>query len=217
MTRANYDESLKELYQEVIQMAARVESALSQTILALTKKDRELAKTIMENDDDIDDRNRKIEEKCINLIATQQPIASDLRFIISILDMITDLERIGDQSADICEIMLNIRDIRIINSIHKFSRMIDLAGKMVRTSIDAYAYRDDAMAKETKRMEEEMDELFEVVIHSLKEEIKQNPELVDECVNLLFITKYLERVGDHATNLCESVVYNVTGKHEHLN
>lgn len=217
MTRSNYDESLKELFQEVIGMAGVVENALSHTMLALSKKDRELAKSIMENDININNRNRAIEDRCINLIATQQPIASDLRFIISILNMITDLERIGDQAADICEIMLDIQDIKIINSISKFPQMIELAGKMVRTSIDAYAFRDDAMAMETKRMEEEMDELFAVVIDSLKEEIRLNPEMVDECVKLIFITKYLERVGDHATNLCESVVYNVTGKHEHLN
>lgn len=217
MTRANYDESLKELYHEVIQMASVVENALSRTMLALTKKDKALAKAIMKNDDDIDERHNRIEEKCISLIATQQPIASDLRLIISILNMITDLERIGDHASDICKMMLEIEDIKIINSISRFSQMVEVAARMVRTSIDAYAYGDVEMAKDTQALEDEMDALFGEVIVSLKEEMKLHPNVIEECTNLIFISKYLERVGDHATNLCESIVYNITGRHEHLN
>ena len=140
----------------------------------------------------------------------------DLRLIISILNMITDLERIGDHASDICKMMLEIEDIKIINSISRFSQMVEVAARMVRTSIDAYAYGDVEMAKDTQALEDEMDALFGEVIVSLKEEMKLNPNVIEECTNLIFISKYLERVGDHATNLCESIVYNITGWHGHL-
>ena len=216
MTRNSYDEQLKGLYHETVLMAGMVENALAQACKAVERQDYSLARVIMDGDEEINAKQQKIENDCIELIATQQPIAKDLRLLVSILKIITDLERMGDHAADICEVFIETQG-EGCPKLPELPQMTSLTSQMVKRAVDAYAYNDVEGAAKVREMEEQLDSEFASQMTQLEQFLEQNPTSVKQGVKFIQILKYLERVGDHATNLCESVIYNVTGKHEKLN
>lgn len=217
MVRHAYDVSLENLNLDLVRMASAVEKSIDQSILALKNKDVELAKKVVEEDDVIDDMNAEIEAKCIRLIATQQPLAKDLRLITSILKMITDLERIADQSADISELMLKIKEEDYIKPLIDVPKAAEVAREMVKEAIDAYVNEDVELAKKVCEKDEIVDKYYETILKDLKNLMKQNPDNVEQGIILIQVAKYIERISDHATNLAEWVIYIITGKHETLN
>lgn len=216
MTRNSFEHELEALHMEMIRMGGLVEESIDKTIYALKKQDVELAKKIFDDDDIIDDLEKKIEKRCLNLIARQQPLAKDLRTISAALKIITDMERIGDHSADIAEITIRMAHQKYIKPLIDIPKMAALAKDMVNKSIDAYVRQDTELAEKVCKSDSEVDALFNKIILELVNIIKDDSKSAEQAIDLMFIAKYLERMADHATNIGEWVVYNVTGEHEHL-
>ena len=214
--RAIFEKELEELHLDMIKMASLVEESIENTIIALKDQSTELAKRVYRQDDAIDNLEHRIEKRCLKLIATQQPLAKDLRTISSALKIITDLERIGDHSADIAEITLRLVNQKYIKPLIDIPIMAEKAKKMVNMSIDSYIRKDIELAKEICLKDEEVDEMFNTIIFELINIMKNSPEKVEQTIDLMFVVKYLERMADHATNISEWVVFIVTGEHEHL-
>jgi phosphate transport system protein len=214
--RHSFDKELEELHKELIQMAYLVEESIDNTIIALKKQDIELAQKIFANDDVIDDYEKKVEKKCLNLIARQQPLATDLRTISAALKIITDLERIADHSADIAEITIRMSKDKYIKPLIDLPKMAGLAKEMVTLSIESYINQDIDLAKKVCKSDDAVDDLFFKIILELINVMKNDTNAIEQCINFMFIAKYLERMADHATNIGEWVVYNVTGEHDHL-
>jgi len=212
MTRGYFDRELEELHSDMIKMAALVEESIESTIIALKKQDVELARRIFNDDDLIDDMEKKIEQRCLNIIARQQPLAKDLRNISTALKIITDMERIGDHSADIAEITIRNSSQKYIKPLIDIPKMAALAKQMVNKAIDAYVKQDIELAKEVCLSDDVVDDLFMKIVLELTSLMKNDDKIVEQCVDFIFIAKYLERMADHATNIGEWVVYNVTGE-----
>jgi phosphate transport system protein len=214
--RHSFDQGLDDLHLDLLNMGSLVEESIDNTIYALKKQDAELAGKILVNDDVIDDFEKKIEKKCMNLIARQQPLAKDLRTISTALKIITDMERIADASADIAEITIRMSGKKYIKPLIDIPKMAELAKIMVKKSIDAYVKQDIKLAEEVCASDDAVDALFNKIILDLVNLMKNDPGTVEQGIDLMFIAKYLERMGDHATNIGEWVVFNVTGEHDHL-
>ncbi len=215
--RNRFDEQLDLLNQELIQMGALCEEVIDLVTKALVPGKGELAKKVAPLDGEIDQKERTIESMCLKLLLHQQPVARDLRQISSALKMITDMERIGDQAEDIAEIIgfLEKEDKKD----YKFDettlqRMGDSAKKMVVESVTAYVNKDLALARSVVQQDDIVDALFLSVKQELIERIALNKAEGEYILDLLMIAKYLERIGDHAVNIAQWVVFSVTGEHE---
>lgn len=216
VTRHSFDQGLDDLHLDLINMGSLVEESIDNTILALRRQDVELAKQVFKNDDVIDELEQRIEKKCMNLIARQQPLAKDLRTISAALKIITDMERIADHSSDIAEITIRMANEKYIKPLIDIPKMAELAKQMVNKSIDAYIKQDINMAQEVCASDDEVDDLFNKIILELINIMKNDANTIEQATDFMFIAKYLERMADHATNIGEWVVFNVTGEHDHL-
>ncbi|HEY5585464.1 MAG TPA: phosphate signaling complex protein PhoU [Ruminiclostridium sp.] len=216
MVRHSFDRELEQLQSLMVKMAGLVEESIENSILALKKQNVELARQVYENDDNIDELESRIEKVCINLIARQQPLAKDLRAISTALKIITDMERIADQAADIAELTIRMAEMKYIKPLIDIPIMADLAKKMVTKAIDSYINQDITLAREVCDGDDEVDDLFSKIVLELINIMKNNPETVEQATDFMFVVKYLERIGDHATNIAEWVVFNVTGSHDHM-
>ena len=212
--RNRFDRQLALLDENMIRMGELCELAINRVIQALTGGSVEEARAVIEADDEIDHMEKDIERLCLKLLLQQQPVAKDLRRISAALKMITDMERIGDQTADIADIviaanMCEVQDVRDITI------MADEAGKMVRDSVAAYVEKDLEKARQVMISDDLVDDLFEKIRGELiafiaEKQGKDGSEVID----LLMISKYLERIGDHATNIAEWVEFSITGVHK---
>lgn len=211
--RTRFDEQLSQLNADLIDMGTMIEYAIESSANALISLDGELARKIVAFDHDVDRKERDIESLCLKLILHQQPIARDLRLISAALKMITDMERIGDQAADICEIVVLLAGEGGQETPADLSRMARTTIRMVTQSLDAFVRRDEALAHAVVAQDDEVDALFAAVRADLIARIRAGRESAEEAIDLMMIAKYLERVGDHATNIAEWVVYSVTGVH----
>ncbi|PYG89766.1 phosphate transport system protein [Ruminiclostridium sufflavum DSM 19573] len=216
MVRNSFDKQLEHLQDLMINMSGLVEESIENSIIALKNQDLELAKQVFENDNVIDDLENRIEKICLNLIARQQPLAKDLRTISTSLKIITDLERIADQAADISEITIRMAGMKYFSELIDIPVMADLAKNMVKRAIECYIKQDINLAKTVCDSDDEVDDMFSKIVMELINVIKNSPETTEQATDFMFVVKYLERIGDHATNIAEWVVYNVTGSHEHL-
>ncbi len=217
VARHFFDKELEALHLDLIKMGSLVEDSIENTISALKKQDVELAKKIFNDDDVIDEWERKIEKRCLNLIARYQPLAKDLRAIGTALKIITDMERIGDHSADIAEITLRMAGQSYIKPLVDIPKMAELVRQMVNKALDAYFKQDIELARIVCDSDDQVDDLFAKIKVELIDVIRNGSQDIDQIINFMFITKYLERMGDHATNIAEWVVFNVTGEHDHMN
>ena len=215
--RTLFDEQLSQLNADLIDMGTMIEYAIESSASALISMDGALANRIVRFDHEVDHKERDIESLCLKLILHQQPIAKDLRFISAALKMITDMERIGDQAADIAEIvtmMLNDDPPRITDH---FSEMARVTTRMVRQSIDAFVSRDMLLARQVIHTDDVVDGLFDDVRGELIDLLARNPDCGRQALDLLMIAKYFERIGDHATNIAEWVEFAITGIHKEEN
>lgn len=211
--RSHFDEQLAALNREMIEMGALCEDAIGLASRALSSGSPELQKKVRGISAEIDQKERDIEARCLRLLLQQQPVARDLRQISAALKMITDMERIGDQAEDIAEITtyLNGYNGEETGLIHK---MAEESIKMVTDSVDAYVRQDVELAQAVLKHDDIVDDYFDKVKSSLVEMIARNNEIGEYALDFLMIAKYFERIGDHATNIAEWVVFSVTGIHK---
>lgn len=211
MGRKVYQEQLRKLNSELIQMGDLCEKAMSLVMKALREKDEEIARGVHKIEREIDEKERDIEAQCMTLLLRQQPVAGDLREISAALRMIADMKRIGDQTADIADITKYITKSQL--EIHPtIFTMGKVVGKMVDDSINAYVRRDEKLAQDVIDADDQVDELFAKVKEELVETLQKKKDS-DGCeLDVLMIAKYLERIGDHAVNLGEWVIYSIYGE-----
>lgn len=214
--RNKFDEQLHRLDEQLTQMGELCEAAIAKTTKALESSDKEQARIIISEDEEIDQLEKDIERLCLKLLLQQQPVAKDLRRISAALKMITDMERIGDQTSDIAEIILSSKDWAPADEdIHVIGKMASEVSKMVRDSVTAYVKKDLELARDVMKADDAIDEYFEEVrdemIDFIKEEKGENGKKI---FDLIMVTKYLERIGDHATNIAEWVEFSITGVHK---
>ena len=212
--RTKFDEQLQLLNSGLIEMGALIEHAIKNASQALVTRDLVQAKQAIAFDQEVDQKEREIESLCLKLLLQQQPVARDLRLISSALKMITDMERIGDQAADISEIVITLSSCHYIESLEYLPRMADETIRMVTNSIDAFVRRDERLARGVIEMDDTVDDLFVTVKNRLIAQISVQPDLGEVALDLLMIAKYFERIGDHAVNIAEWVLFSITGKHE---
>lgn len=212
--RKQFDEQLGLLNKELLEMGALIEHAIESASQALIDQDIEVANKAIAFDKQVDQKERDIEALCLRLLLHQQPVASDLRQISAALKMITDMERIGDQAADISGIVIYLAGTPYIKKLEHLPQMAETAIRMVTGSIDAYIKKDLNLAKRIIQMDDIIDDLFIVVKNELIERLHQNPENGEQAVDLLMVAKYFERIGDHAENIAEWVEYSITGEHK---
>lgn len=210
--RSRFDMQLHELNNELIKMGALCESAIAMSAKALLDGDTELAARVLEFDSEIDQKERDIESRCMKLLLQQQPVARDLRTVSSALKMITDMERIGDQSADIAEIV-TMANIKASDETLHIGEMARAVMKMVTDSVDAFVKRDTSLAHSVIGYDDVVDGLFDDVKKALTVRFQSGGQM-EYALDLLMIAKYFERIGDHAVNIAEWVIYYVTGNKE---
>ncbi len=211
--RRGFDAQLQELNTELIEMGALIEHAIQSSVEALVEQDAQKARRAIAFDREVDQKEKDIEALCLKLLLQQQPVARDLRLISAALKMITDMERIGDQSADISEIVIFLSGAPYIKSLDLLPKMADATMGMVTRSIDAFVRRDLEMAQGVIQADDVVDGLFSAVREELTGLIREDPANGSQALDFLMIAKYFERIGDHAVNIAEWVVYAITGVH----
>jgi len=209
--RYRFSEQLSLLYNSLIQMGSIVEKAIADATEALKNQDVVLAQQIIDSDDVIDNKEKEIESLCLQIILQQQPVAGDLRLVSSILKIITDLERIGDHATDISEITISLAGKKYIKRLEHIPQMAEAAMKMLTEGIDAFVKKDLELAKSVIAYDDVVDDLFVTVKDELIKLTRENTANADQAIDLMMIAKYFERIGDHATNIAEWIVFSHTG------
>ena len=211
--RKLFEEELANLKTELVEMCRLTEQMIDNAILALVNRDRELGKSIGEMDKRVDEYEMNIEKRCMRILLKQQPVAKDFREVSTALKMITDIERFGDQASDIGDLVYTMPGEKYIKKLHHIIAMGNLAVKMVRESVNSFINNDERLADEVIKLDDEMDDLFITVKNELIELIRKDGNNGDQAIELMMVAKYLERIGDHAVNVCEWTKYNETGVH----
>lgn len=212
--RNRFDRQLAELNTEIITMGALCEEAISAAVKYLTDNDKDMREACIETDRQIDHKEREIEALCMKLLLQQQPVATDLRVISSALKMISDMERIGDQASDIVEIAPFVAGSDIEKKTH-IEEMARATSKMVTDSVESFVKKDVNLAKEAILCDDTVDSLFDKIKDELISAISNKTNDAEALIDLLMIAKYFERIGDHAENVAEWVIYSITGEHVH--
>ena len=212
--RNRFDRQLKTLNDELIEMGSMIEQSIEKAVIALVTQNVEKAKEVIAYDSEIDRQEREIENLCMKLLLQQQPVARDLRLISSALKMITDMERIGDQAADIAELAVFMAENPAVKNLKHVSQMGHETMMMVINSVDAFVEKNLEKAHEVLSHDDIVDSLFDEVKAEVIEMIHQGKEIGEQATDLLMVAKYFERIGDHATNIAEWVIYSITGEHE---
>ena len=215
--RAQFDAYLDELRQALIKMSERVEKSIQNSVKSLKNMDTELAKSVVEEDIEINKMEENIEDIGARIIATQQPVAKDLRRIIIAFRMANDLERMADLAVDIAKVTLRIENEGLIKPLVDIPRMAEIVQQMISDSIKAYVEEDIQLAYKMAQMDDEVDHLHSQILRELFAYIAEKNQNVNQALQLCFVSRYLERVADHATNIGESVVYLVQGHRPDLN
>lgn len=210
--RSKFDEQLRNLNEEMIQMGTMIEDNIQKAIEALVKSDVDVAREIMEKDAVIDQKQRDIETICFNLLIQQQPVAKDLRAITAAMKMVTDMERIGDHAADISEVTIMLANTNGSAAYDTIIKMASEASVMLIHSIDAFTEKNEEKAREVIEHDDVVDTLFDKVKSELIDLIKNDMQRGEQEIDMLLIAKYLERIGDHATNIAEWVIYALDNK-----
>lgn len=207
--RSKFDEQLLELNKEMIEMGNKIIASIGNAIEALIAGDEVKARAIMESDDEVDRLQKKIESICFNLLIQQQPVAKDLRTVTAAMKMVTDMERIGDHAADISEMTILMGKNNQISKFEHISKMASETMLMLNHSIEAYVEKNPVKAREVIEHDDVVDDLFVEAKKDVIELILNSPEEGEEATDILMIAKYFERIGDHATNIAEWVIYSL--------
>lgn len=210
--RPKLETKLSEIDALLLEMATLAEEQLNTAVEALMKQDEKLANHVIALDKKVDELETIIEKKCLNTIALQNPLAGDLRRISAIMKMITDIERIGDHSVNIAEVVLSIGKDPYFKPLVDLPKMAHIVQEMIKSSLDAYTRGDVALATLTAKRDDEVDALYIKIYKELLNFIHEDKTHMDQIIALLFIGRYLERIADHITNLCERIVFSVSGE-----
>lgn len=211
--RNRFDRQLVQLNNELIEMGGMIEKAISDTVKALVNQDIELASNVIEYDEKIDHQEREIEQLCLKLLLQQQPVAKDLRLISAALKMITDMERIGDHATDISEITIELSKESYIKKLDHIQQMAKETMVMLVQSVEAFVNKDMDKARTVIVHDDVVDDLFNKVKAELIAMIHEDVNAGEQASDLLMAAKYFERIGDHATNISEWVIFSITGQH----
>ena len=214
--RDYYNRQLSELEQLMSEMGQMIEAAIEEAMTALLQKDQEKARQIIQNDENVDHQQKKIEDLCMQLLLSQQPVATDLRQISSAIKMVTDMERIGDHAADISEITLQLAQSGYPHDLSEVKKMAQETTHMLKDSLDAYIEKDAQKAVKVIHQDDVVDEYFSNIKKEIIRQINESSEGGEQEADLLMIIKYLERIGDHATNIAEWVLFYITGEHPEI-
>ncbi|MGM0501175.1 MAG: phosphate signaling complex protein PhoU [Bacillota bacterium] len=208
--RKSFAQQLDDLDQDLLKLGSMVEERIHKAITALKEQDQELAEEIIENDDEIDDYQMEIEQECVNLTALQQPVAKDLRRINMISKMATDLERIADLAQNIAEIAKELSSEEYVKPLVDLPKMGDITQEMIHDALDAFVNSNVEKAKTVAKRDDEIDNLDEQIMRELLTYMMENTSTVEQSNDLIFVSRYLERIGDHVTNICEDIIYIIT-------
>ncbi len=215
-TRTDFHKHLREIEEDVVSMGDMVARAIDRSIKALQKRDLTLAHQIIADDAKINGQRFSIEDKCIGLIATQQPMANDLRIIVAVLSIIVELERIGDYAEGIAKIVIMIGDEAPLKPLIDIPRMGDITLEMINTSLKSFITRDVELAMKAVSLDSVIDGLYDQVFRELLTFMMVDPKAINRATRLIWVAHNLERAADRATNICERVVFTVTGKMEEI-
>lgn len=217
MPRKVFDSHLEEMHTDLLRMGSMVEKQIFQCIESLVNQNEKLAQQVIDNDDVIDDMQKEIENKAIKLIAMQQPLAVDLRNIFTTTKIVTDLERIADHAVDIAKVTKRLKTDDYVNQLTDITRMSTLVKEMLKVSLDAYVQGDVKRAYAICKKDDEIDALYKQIFSEFLVMMMDNPKAINQATQFLFACKYLERIADHTTNICEGTIYLVTGEQIDLN
>lgn len=209
--RKTFDSELRDLNLMMLDMGAKVEKVIKVSLEALLETDKEKAAMVKKLDNEVDRLETDIEQKCLELFLLQAPVASDLRFVGSVLKIITELERVGDYGVNIANIVMEMEGAHI-KPLVDIPRMANICQEMLGNSLDSFINRDEELAIETARRDDEVDSIYDEICSELLEKIEEDKTIIKKAIDLLFVGRYLERMGDHITNVCERVVYMCTGE-----
>ena len=212
MLRSDYDRDLYSLQDDLVAMGQRVDAATRSALTALEQQDLGLARRVIDDDDDIDELQDALESKCIGLLATQQPAATDLRMVMSAVHIAVELERMGDYAEGIAKICLRIGDQPLLKPLIDIPRMADLALKMLGDSLQAYATRDEWLARKVCRDDDAIDDLYNQIYRELLTYMLSDPRTIERATYLLWVAHNLERIADRATNISERVLWLILGR-----
>lgn len=208
----HFDKDIGQLFELLLRMGAMVEDAISQSIRALLERDTDLAERVIANDDAIDQMELEIDAHTIELIATMQPIASDLRFVATLMKITPELERIADLAQDVCERAIELNREPLLKPLMEMPELARKSQEMVAKSLDAFVRRDAQLAREVIAKDDEIDALTEQSFRELLTYMLEDPKNISRAIRLTFVGKYFERIADAATNICEMVVFLAEGK-----
>ena len=212
MVRADFDRDLQVLQDELIMLGSMVEKAVARAMDALKRRDLDVSRQVVKEDDIIDHKRFELEERCIDLIATQQPLARDLRILVTVLHVAVELERIGDYAEGIAKISLMMGDDPPLKPLIDIPRMADKAVDMLRRSLEAFVNRDIVAATTVCNDDDEVDSLYDQVYRELLTYMMGSPDTIQRATYLLWVAHDLERIADRTTNIAERVIFLVTGK-----
>jgi phosphate transport system protein len=217
MSREGFHKRIKELEQDLMELGEMVIAAINRSVEALKNLDAREARRVVDGDAQVNKKRWALEDKCVDLIATQQPVASDLREIIAVLSIVRDLERIGDYAEGIGKIVLLHGDQPLVKPLVYIPQMAEKAVSMLRRSLDAFVKRDAQLARDICAEDDEVDKLYDKAYHDLLSRMIDNPAVITRATYLIWASHNVERIADRATNISESVVYLVTGTPSELN
>jgi phosphate transport system protein len=217
MTRTAFEHQLEEIQEDMLVMAGLVETAIERGIQALKTRDVDLARQVIADDLNINRKRYEAEDKCLELIATQQPLASDLRTIVSVLHITVDLERMGDHAEGVAKIATLLADEPPLKPYIDIPRMAEITTRMLMSSLEAFKHRDAALARRICDEDDEVDALYDQVYRELLTFMIQDPKTIQRGTYLMWVAHNLERIADRVTNICERVVYLVEGHIQEMN
>ena len=215
--RERYHRELEELKMDAESLVDQVSLAVAKSVEALRDYNVDKAREVIRDDQIINDLSLRVEKRCMQLLALQQPMAKDLRLIITTLKIGIDLERIGDLAVDIARIVVHSKNKVHVKNLKNIPRMAEIAGEMLAQANRAFKENDASLARDTTKWDYEVDALYQKVRDTLLKIIAGNPDLIEDATPLLLVNKHLERIADHVCNICESIIYMVEAKREHLN
>ena len=217
MVRATFERHLSEIEEDMLVLAGMVERAVGRSIDALKNRDTDLARVVIVEDADINRKRYETEEKCLELLATQQPMARDLRTIVAVLHVIVDLERMGDHAEGIAKVVIMLADEPPLKPYIDIPRMAEVAVRMLRGAVESFKLRDVEMARQVCDQDDEVDALYDQVYRELITFMINDPRTIERATHITWIAHNLERIADRVTNIGERVVYMVQGTYEELN
>lgn len=215
--RHNFDVALRELKLKLLTMGGDVQEAIRNSIVALERVDAEHAQKVVDGDKAINHQQHEIEDLCVRLIATQQPVATDLRKIVSGLQIATDLERMGDNAVDIAKGVIRMKGQTLIKPLIDIPRMAKTVDQMISDALNSYVENSLDLARKLAEEDDEVDHTYRKIVEELFDMTRRDPSVGEQAMALAFVGRHLERIGDHATNIGEGVIYIITGERSDLN